>query len=69
MHYRRNIIKGLRKPSFCIYCNSVKKLYQPYPKGLSSLWNKLHKKYNQGQMFSTAILCYLLFLFLNPMRI
>lgn len=29
----RNIVKRCRKPSFCLYCNSVEKLYQPYPKG------------------------------------
>lgn len=70
MHYRRNIIKGLRKPSFYLYYNSVEKLYQPYPKEFLTLWNKgQKKKYNQGQLFHTNFLCYLLFLFLNTTRI
>lgn len=44
MHYKRNIIiKGLRKPLFCLYTNSTEKFYQLYPKGFLLLWNKEQK--------------------------
>lgn len=62
-------IKILRKPSFCLYTNSVEKFYRPYPKEFLPIWNNGQKIYNQGQLFCTGVLCYLLFLFLNPTRI
>lgn len=61
------IIESLRKPSF--YTNSIKKLYQVCPTGFLPLWKKGQRVTTRDNCSCTGVLCYLLFLFLNPTRI